>query len=395
MRSFAAALLTLAVVAPAARAGDVPLLGAETKRGGGTTQSRWRPVAPGRDRGGRRDRRLARRGPGLRRHGRALARRADLHRPPLRRLRPRRRPRRAAPRRARAAAHGRSGASTASTRSRRTTPPGQFGAADARGAADPQGARRSGPAGQGGPDASCAWAPRRRPVAARAHDDDGDDGRHRRCSCCWTRRRRRRRARSASAAGCAARGPSRACCWPATAAGSRTWRSGAVTALPAGSVATAPRRLRQRDRGAPGLARAGHSARRVGIAARDGPAVRCGRRRCANVANVAFRTAEPVRECFDRQQALALHAGSIDGFFAAADLARAAAGANERWIPTPGYHERVFSSDEAISTGRGRRKGSLQHYGVYLPAAAATAARPRRSSSGCTGAAATRTPPAT
>lgn len=83
-------------------------------------------------------------------------------------------------------------------------------------------------------------------------------------------------------------------------------------------------------------------------------------------ANVAFRTAEPVREYFDRDQALALHAGSIDEFFAATDLAALQAGANQRWEPGPGYHEATFRSAESISTESGD-DGVHQRYGLYLP----------------------------
>ncbi len=87
-----------------------------------------------------------------------------------------------------------------------------------------------------------------------------------------------------------------------------------------------------------------------------------------NVANVAFRGGEPAREWFDKRQALALHAGSIDGFFAAADLVALAAGANERWTPGAGYHERIFRSSEPLSREQGS-EGILQPYGVYIPTA--------------------------
>ena len=86
----------------------------------------------------------------------------------------------------------------------------------------------------------------------------------------------------------------------------------------------------------------------------------------ANVANVAFRTDEPVREWFDKHQALALHAGTIDPFFTALQPARLAQGATERWSPGVGYHERIFRSTEAISNEDGEN-GVLQHYGLYIP----------------------------
>ena len=85
-----------------------------------------------------------------------------------------------------------------------------------------------------------------------------------------------------------------------------------------------------------------------------------------NVANVAFRTAEPARNWFDKQQALALYAGSIDDFFATADLAALRAGANERYVPGPGYHDRIFASSPQISQEKGE-DGILQHYGAFVP----------------------------
>lgn len=85
-----------------------------------------------------------------------------------------------------------------------------------------------------------------------------------------------------------------------------------------------------------------------------------------NVANVAYRTKEPAREWWDRRQALALYGGSMDEFFAEADTARMRAGATERYVPGPGYHEAIFRSTEDISEESGT-KGILQRYGVYLP----------------------------
>ncbi|HYI46631.1 MAG TPA: hypothetical protein VE174_14330, partial [Actinomycetota bacterium] len=63
-----------------------------------------------------------------------------------------------------------------------------------------------------------------------------------------------------------------------------------------------------------------------------------------NVANVAFRTSEPVRIWFDRDQALALHSGSIDGFFTSLDTGLLAAGTSQEYVPGPGYHDRIFVS---------------------------------------------------
>jgi hypothetical protein len=85
-----------------------------------------------------------------------------------------------------------------------------------------------------------------------------------------------------------------------------------------------------------------------------------------NIANVAFRSSEPARDWWDKRQALELHRGTMDAFFTTADLDRMAAGANERYVPGPGYHDRIFTSTADISTERGT-DGILQHYGVYLP----------------------------
>ena len=84
------------------------------------------------------------------------------------------------------------------------------------------------------------------------------------------------------------------------------------------------------------------------------------------VANVAFRQ-EPFRPWWDRQQALALHDGTIDPFFVDVDVHRLTSGVIERYRPGPGYHERIFTSTEQISAEEGRQ-GLHQHYGLYLPA---------------------------
>ncbi len=85
-----------------------------------------------------------------------------------------------------------------------------------------------------------------------------------------------------------------------------------------------------------------------------------------NVANVAFRTTEPARDWWDKRQGLDLYQGTMDRFFTSADLGRMAAGANERYVAGPGYHDRIFTSDPRISE-EGGEDGILQHYGVYLP----------------------------
>jgi Prolyl oligopeptidase family len=85
-----------------------------------------------------------------------------------------------------------------------------------------------------------------------------------------------------------------------------------------------------------------------------------------NVANVAFRTHEPARDWWDKDQGLNLFKGTMDGFFTTANLDRMAAGANQRYVPGPGYHDRIFTSTPNISKEQGM-DGILQHYGVYLP----------------------------
>jgi pimeloyl-ACP methyl ester carboxylesterase len=86
----------------------------------------------------------------------------------------------------------------------------------------------------------------------------------------------------------------------------------------------------------------------------------------ANVSNVAFRTHEPVTTWFEQRQALALYGRSIDSFFVDVAPRALLAGANEIWKPGPGYHDRIFTSSEAISS-EGGSEGVHQHYGVHLP----------------------------
>jgi predicted esterase len=83
------------------------------------------------------------------------------------------------------------------------------------------------------------------------------------------------------------------------------------------------------------------------------------------IANVAFRH-EPARPTFEKLQALALHNGTIDGFFAGISLASLRSGRTEAVVPGPGYHDRVMTTDPAISREEGTQ-GVLQHYGVYVP----------------------------
>jgi pimeloyl-ACP methyl ester carboxylesterase len=139
----------------------------------------------------------------------------------------------------------------------------------------------------------------------------------------------------------------------------RDLRSGAVTDLPAGSVATDAAEYTNAIEAL------------IPITSVDGIAVAAGKPNAQgngfdNIANVAFRTEEPSRDWWEQQQALALHAGSIDDFFATPDFAAMRAGRNERYRPTAGYHDRIFDSSPAISS-EGGRNGILQHYGLYIP----------------------------
>ena len=85
----------------------------------------------------------------------------------------------------------------------------------------------------------------------------------------------------------------------------------------------------------------------------------------ANVANVAFRN-EPVREWFDKAQALTLQTKNIDTFAQTIDVKKLETGATETFVPGPGYHDRLFVSTESISRESGRN-GIYQRYGVYIP----------------------------
>jgi pimeloyl-ACP methyl ester carboxylesterase len=164
-------------------------------------------------------------------------------------------------------------------------------------------------------------------------------------------------------------------------AGDRGWVAnlitGAIEPLPAGSVATNPDGYVNAIEGR--VPRAALTPDSEGVPAEISLAAATGawdgaRSAFASsalntaIANVAFRTEEPVREWFDKRQALALHAGSIDTFFTRVEVDALAAGLSESFVPGPGYHERVFQSAEEVSQERGE-EGVFQHYGLYLPKA--------------------------
>lgn len=85
--------------------------------------------------------------------------------------------------------------------------------------------------------------------------------------------------------------------------------------------------------------------------------------------NVAYRDDEVIAGMVnDRGQALALHAGNVDGFTTTIDVAALRTGRSEAVRPGPGYHERIFASGENIST-EDPEQGLLQRYGLYVPTA--------------------------
>jgi hypothetical protein len=148
-------------------------------------------------------------------------------------------------------------------------------------------------------------------------------------------------------------------------------RPGQVHVLPAGSVATDPRGYDNSiEARLPASALDGRR-HQLGVALAAGLSNAGGTALATlplqpNVANVAFRTREPARDWWDKDQALELHRGTIDEFFTTANLDRMADGTNQRYVPGPGYHDRIFTSTPDISKEQGT-DGILQHYGVYLP----------------------------
>ena len=160
--------------------------------------------------------------------------------------------------------------------------------------------------------------------------------------------------------------------------GTRGWvadvASGAVRELPAGAVATDPSGYNNALEAKIPRTLLGPLPARFALAAGTGTAGGADPPRLAdtglgaNLANVAFRKNEPVRNWWDKRQAFSLYEGTIDPFFADVELANLTGGSNQRYEPDSGYHDRIFTSDERISTEQGL-EGVLQHYGVYLPTA--------------------------
>lgn len=96
----------------------------------------------------------------------------------------------------------------------------------------------------------------------------------------------------------------------------------------------------------------------------------------SDLINVAFRGTialdgvEPTRIWHDRQQALALHAGSIDRFLIHVPLDDLTEGRTQSFVPSSGYFERTYVSDSPVNeeTESGQYfQGPWQHYGIYFP----------------------------
>ena len=243
-----AAALLLLVPGTASAA---PVLSTEVPAGTAVKQPLANAGAERED-GGRLGRRLARTAARLRRRRPLLARRAALPGPPVRRVGPRRRPRRAAA----------GGAGPAARGAARDVPdrPGAAGeparrvrAARARAARVQHELRRPRGRRPGGPERAAAGGDERRPVRPRAHDDDARGRRRRgaRCSCCSTpAATRASRSTCRSAPGSRRTRADKALLLVENRGWIADLHSGAVVELPAGSVATNAARLGERDRGA-------------------------------------------------------------------------------------------------------------------------------------------------
>ncbi|CAN5450434.1 hypothetical protein BH23ACT9_BH23ACT9_20560 [soil metagenome] len=81
--------------------------------------------------------------------------------------------------------------------------------------------------------------------------------------------------------------------------------------------------------------------------------------------NAAYRPDEPVTIYSDRLQALGLADGQR--FTTTVDADALVRGASQTVALGPGYHERLFTSDEAISFEDRREQGLTQHYGLFVP----------------------------
>jgi len=90
----------------------------------------------------------------------------------------------------------------------------------------------------------------------------------------------------------------------------------------------------------------------------------------SDLINVAFRFDEPVRIRMDRDQALALHEGSMDSFLAPVVIAKLTGGATQSFRPGPGYYDRIYVSHSPVireESSGDEFQGMFQHYGLYIP----------------------------
>ena len=150
--------------------------------------------------------------------------------------------------------------------------------------------------------------------------------------------------------------------------GTRGWRAdlatGEVSELPAGSVATDPSGWTNAVEAAVDRSLIGGDV--IGVAAAVGRANEAGDA-LANVANVAFRGEEPVRENWDKQQALALLDGSIDPFFATVDTAALTAGRQRALDPRRAASTSACSAPPRRSRARAARTGSCSPTACWIP----------------------------
>jgi pimeloyl-ACP methyl ester carboxylesterase len=92
----------------------------------------------------------------------------------------------------------------------------------------------------------------------------------------------------------------------------------------------------------------------------------------ADLVNVAFRFAEPVRIRMDRDQAITLLRGTIDPFLARVSIGKLTGGATQSFTARPGYFDRIYVSHSPIvrEVDDGHEfQGIFQHYGLYIPTA--------------------------
>jgi pimeloyl-ACP methyl ester carboxylesterase len=153
--------------------------------------------------------------------------------------------------------------------------------------------------------------------------------------------------------------------------------TGAVSTLPAGSVAVNPDGFTNAIEATVDLAAVGGDLRSVAVAAGNSAGAEfqnlpietaANEQPHANVANVAFRLAEPPRIWMDQEQALTLHDQTIDPFLHDVSISDLSAGRTDSFSPGPGYLDRIFVSGGPV-VNESAQNGLFQHYGVYIPQA--------------------------